>query len=221
MRVAVISDVHCAGPDDPIQRDFVGWLDALDADGLWLLGDIFHWGWTFAGHVQAPLQPVVDALMRAQSRGVHVVFVGGNHDFAVAAALAEAGLEVREAHHRDLDGRRVFLAHGDEADRSLGYRLTQWVLRGTLFSCLLQVLGEGAGSRLLVRLAGDQKTDLFRESDRRGRDWLRQQLVEGTTLAMCGHFHLATREAHEEGEVVTLGAGGSRAVVWIQDGQVL
>lgn len=221
MRVAVISDVHCAGPHDPIQRDFILWLDSLEADGLWLLGDIFHWGWGFGGSVQVTLQPVVDALLRAKGRGVQVLFVGGNHDFAVGSVLGGLGFEVRGAHCRALDGRQVFLAHGDEADRSLGYRLTQWVLRGPIFGTFIRLMGEEVGSRFLTNLAGDQKTDLFRESDRRSRDWLKTQLVQGTTLAICGHFHLASKESSEAGEVVTLGAGGERAVVWLADGKVL
>ena len=220
MRVAVISDVHCAGPDDPIQAEFIGWLDALEADGLWLLGDIFHWGWAFSGTFHVAIQPVVDALQRVQERGIDVLFVGGNHDFAVATTLGRMGIEVRQAHHRSLDGRGVFVAHGDEADQSVGYRLTQWLLRGRLFAWVIRMAGEVRGSWILARLAGDQKTDLFEASDRRGRDWLKTQLVGETTLAMCGHFHLASRETHDEGEVVTLGAGGPRAVIWLKDGEV-
>jgi len=220
MRVAVISDVHCAGPEDPIQRDFVGWLDELEADALWMLGDIFHWGWGFGGAVQGAVQPVVDALARAQARGLVLLFVGGNHDFAVTSVLVGLGIEVRGPHTRDVDGRRVFVAHGDEADRSMRYRLTQWVLRGPVFGAVIRLMGEARGSSLLADLAGDQKTDLFRETDRRARDWLKTQLVDGTTLAMCGHFHLASRERHDAGEVVTLGAGGGDAAVWLVDGQV-
>jgi UDP-2,3-diacylglucosamine pyrophosphatase LpxH len=220
MHVAVISDVHCAGPEDPIQRKFVSWLDELEADALWMLGDIFHWGWGFGGAAQAAVQPVVDALERAQSRQVALLFVGGNHDFALAEVLAGVGIEVRGPHTRDVDGRTVFLAHGDEADRTVGYRLTQWVLRGPLFGGVVGVMGEKRGSRLLAHLAGDQKTDLWDEADRRARDWLAGKLGEGTTLAICGHFHLASQESHPEGEVVTLGAGGPRSAVWLIDGAV-
>jgi hypothetical protein len=81
-------------------------------------------------------------------------------------------------------------------------------------------MGATRGTRLLAVLAGDQKTGLFRETDRRARDWLKSQLVDGTTLAMCGHFHLASRERHDAGEVVTLGAGGGDAAVWLVDGKV-
>ena len=222
MRVAVVSDVHCAGRDDPLQREFISWLDALDADALWMLGDIFHWGWAFDGAVQSAVQPVVDALVRAQGRGIGLLFVGGNHDFAVGHALEEAlEIEIRGPHTRVVDGRSVFLAHGDEADRSMKYRLIRWVLRGRLSGGLIYWMGEVRGSKFLADLAGEQKTDLFRETDRRARDWLQTQLVDGTTLAMCGHFHLASTQRHDAGEVVTLGAGGGRAAVWLIDGVLL
>ncbi len=197
------------------------WMErCLEADALWMLGDIFHWGWGFGGEAQIAVQPVVDALARVQARGVVLLFVGGNHDFALSAVLAGLDIEVRGPHTRDVDGRRVFVAHGDEADRSVRYRLTQRVLRGPVFGAVIRLMGETRGSRLLAVLAGDQKIDLFRETDRRARDWLETQLVDGTTLAMCGHFHLASWECHDAGEVVTLGAGGGRAAVWLIDGAV-
>jgi UDP-2,3-diacylglucosamine pyrophosphatase LpxH len=222
MRVVVLSDVHCSGLNDPIQHEFVQWLDSLEADALWMLGDIFHWGWNFGNGVQSSVQPVVDALSRAQERGTELLFVGGNHDFAVGKALEGAlQIEVRGAHVREISGRQVFLAHGDEADQTFGYRLTQWFLRGPLFGWAMNILGEERGTWVLLKLAGNQKTDLFQVADRRARDWLQTQLVDGTTLAMCGHFHLASRESHESGEVVTLGAGGGRAAVWLVDGDLL
>ncbi len=222
MRVVVLSDVHCAGLDDPIQRDFVAWLDVLEADALWMLGDIFHWGWTFNGAIQVDVKPVVDALARAQARGVALLFVGGNHDFAMGKALKSAlDIEVRGPHTREVAGRSVFLAHGDEADQTWGYRFTQWFLRGRFFGAAMALLGARCGTWVLLRLAGDQKTDLFCEDDRRARDWLKTKLGDGTTLAMCGHFHLASRERYETGEIVTLGAGGGQSAVWIVDGALV
>ena len=221
MRVAVISDVHCAGRQDPIQQAFVAWVDGLQADALWMLGDIFHWGWAFDGDIQEAFEPVLGAFRRAQDRGVRLLFVGGNHDFAVGTALADLGIEVRGGHTRAVDERTVFLAHGDEADRSLGYRLTKRTLQGALFGALMGQMGESWGSRVLTHLAGEQKSDLFRDNDRRARDWLKTKLVDGTTLAICGHFHLPSHEHHEAGEVVTLGAGGGRCAVWLVDGAVV
>jgi UDP-2,3-diacylglucosamine pyrophosphatase LpxH len=220
MRVAVISDVHCAGLQDAKQLEFLIWLDGLEADQLWMLGDIFHTGWAFGDSPQAELLPVMEALARLRARGCHLVFVGGNHDFALVSVMERLGAEVRTAHRRQIDGRTVFVAHGDEADRSVGYRLTQAVLRGRAFGTLVRCLGEVRGTRLLSSLAGDQKTELSRPSDRRAREWLRSHLGDGTSLGICGHFHLVSHEAHAEGEVVTLGAGGGHRAIWLVDGQL-
>ena len=86
---------------------------------------------------------------------------------------------------------------------------------------LVRSMGPARGSRLLAQLAGAQKTDVFQEADRRARDWLKTKLSDETTLAMCGHFHLAAHEHHESGEVVTLAAGGGPAAVWLVDGAVV
>ena len=50
----MVSDVHLEG-DSERQRAFVAWLDALEADELYLVGDVFHHWWGFRdGSVDGP-----------------------------------------------------------------------------------------------------------------------------------------------------------------------
>jgi len=160
MDVAIISDVHCAGESCARQQEFVAWLDSLTADSLWLLGDVFHAGWDFRPSEQPEYLGVMNALERLIGRGTSIVFVPGNHDFGMGGLLQDRlGAEVVGPHVREIDGRRVFLAHGDEADSGLRYRVIRSLLRSPMFDLAIRGLGANVGTRVLRRLAGDPSGD--------------------------------------------------------------
>ena len=138
MRTAIVSDAHLHDPHSARQREFVGFVDGLEADRLILLGDIFHaWG-GFAATSPLCVGPALKAFRRLHGRGVPVTFVPGNHELRAGSLLEEQlAWTVREAHLDDAPGRRVLFAHGDEADTRAGYRGLSRLLRSPLFmSCL-------------------------------------------------------------------------------------
>lgn len=210
MRVALISDVHLeGGPDDPVQPAFVAWLDALDVDALYLLGDVFHAWWGYADVIDARLVPTCAALERVRARGIALHVVPGNHDFALGPYFRDvltAQIHGPSVHH--FDGVGFFLAHGDEADDSLGYRLTRRLLRGKSFAGLMRMLGPARGWRLVHRLAGSSR---HRPADpvalrRRQQDFARPHLHAGAQFAVMGHIHAPGRS--EDGRVIHLGGWG-------------
>ena len=213
MDVAIISDVHCSGQTCARQREFVEWLDSLTADALWLLGDVFHAGWDFRPSDQPEYLDVLDALERLVVRGTPIVFVPGNHDFGMSRLLEDRlGAEVVGPHVRKVDGRRVFLAHGDEADSGLRYRLVRSVLRSSMFDRAMKGLGAKMGTRVLRCLAGDPSAqgEVWPSTKR----WLLSQLYDAD-LAIMGHVHVQW----SEGGAVTL-APGVRGARWLIDGRL-
>jgi UDP-2,3-diacylglucosamine pyrophosphatase LpxH len=229
MRVVMVSDVHLEGLNDPVQRDFVRWLDALEADELFMLGDVFHHWWGFSGAVMTPYVPVCAALLRLRERGVGITFVPGNHDFRAGPFFTEVlGAEVRAMHLRQVQGRSVFLAHGDEADTSAGYALTRWALRSWAFDGFVRLLGAGWAWRFLRRLAGrsraqpaDQRALLARQ-----RRWAQTKLTEGNELVVLGHVHHMGIHRTGVGAVIHLGGwcderswlDWSEAGIWLSQG---
>lgn len=208
MRVVMISDVHAAGPGDPRQAALEGFLDAVEADALYLLGDVFHHWWGFRLGPTPEYAGVCEALRRLVHRGISLVMVPGNHDFATGPFFAdELRAEVRPAHAVELDGVRFHLAHGDEADRSPGYRLTRTVLRGSAFAALIEGLGPTRGTRLLRALAGasrdrpaSQATLL--EAQRR---WAQARVDEGAQVVVLGHSHVPGVTSLAGGRLINLG----------------
>lgn len=218
MRVAVISDVHCGDLGCRRSAAFVRWLDELEADALWMLGDIFHYGWVFGGRLQPEYQPVFEALDRAAGRGLRMVFVPGNHDFRMGALMASRwGAEVAGPHTREVDGVRIHISHGDEADTGLGYRAVDGFLRGRIVDWFMRLLGVRFGTAVLRHIAGEAG-----EAD--GEVWpstlqaLSEHLV-GADMAIMGHAHVPWTRRDGRGVGVILGPGVPGAIC-IDGGQL-
>ena len=206
MQIVVISDVHCEGPGCPRDASFVAWLDSLEADGLWMLGDIFHVGWAFNGRLQPGYSPVFEALDRAVARGLQLVFIPGNHDFGLADVMAERwSAEVCGPHVREVDGTRFHLSHGDESDRTVGYRLVQCVLRSRLFAAFMVILGVRLGTALLRMIAGRGDAE-GEEVWPQTKQLATSMLVEADVVLM-GHAHVPWQLDSEDGTAAVLGPG--------------
>ncbi|MFZ5478141.1 MAG: metallophosphoesterase family protein [Myxococcota bacterium] len=156
MRVALLSDAHLAGPDDPNQRRLVSFLATLEADRVCLLGDVFQHWWHWGDRPFARYAEVIAALRRFE-----LSFVAGNHDFHAVAFFRAMGADAGDTLDYEWDGLRVHLEHGDAVDGSLGYRALTALLRGRGFAAVLDRLPEERAWTLLGRLAGhgDVRTD--------------------------------------------------------------
>lgn len=208
MRAILLSDAHVDGPDDPVQDHLIAFLDAVDADHLVLAGDIFHRWWEGPTGCFPAYRPVVEALARAVARGIRVHLVRGNHDFTVGHLGASTGVKVHDSLRLDLDGRVLHVSHGDEADRSVGYRLARTFLRSAAFSGFLATLGSDRAWRLLGRIAGEPHL-VPREipAARRAQEAVaRQALSGGAHVAVFGHLHAPWTVDLPGGTWWTLGA---------------
>lgn len=211
--MAIISDVHCAGTECERQRDFVEWLHALEADALWLLGDIFHAGWYFRDREQTEYAEVYRALESVAQRGIEIVFVPGNHDFGMSGLFSERlGATVRGPHFRSSDGHTVFLAHGDEADDGRAYRALRAVLRSRLFGIVMRLMGPVWGGRFLRSIAGQpsESGEVWEQS----KSWLRSKLSDAD-WAIMGHVHTPW----SDGGAVIL-AHGVAGAQWLVGGEL-
>ena len=224
MRLAIVSDAHLHDPGSPRQRDFVRFLDGLRFDRLVLLGDIFHaWGGV-GGAPPAALGPTCAALERLRSRGLPVTFIPGNHELRAGPYLRERlGLEVRGVHIDRSTGRGLVLAHGDEGDHRLGYRITRAGLKGRPFAWALRSLGPSRAQALLDRLAGSAAASDRRDAElvRLQRSWAARHLSERSPAVALGHSHVAALHDLPGGVVVHTGAwAGQRTWVEVGGGRI-
>lgn len=221
MRVALVSDVHLeGGPADPVQPAFVRWLDALEVDQLFLLGDVFHAWWGYRAVVPAGLVATCAALERVRARGIDLHVVPGNHDFALGPYFQDTlAAVIHGPHLRRFDGVAYYLAHGDEADTSRGYRLTRRLLRSTAFAGLMRGLGPARGWQLVRSLAGSSRHHPADPVALRAAQqaWARTHLEAGADYVVMGHIHAPGRSADDR--VVHLGGWGTdRTWCLVEDG---
>lgn len=116
-----VSDIHLgAGDREHARRTetaFCRWLDmvAVDAQAIYLLGDIFDFWFEYRRVVPQGFTRVLGRLADLSARGVQVVLFTGNHDMWCYDYLTrECGIEiVRKPSVVDIRGKRLHLAHGD------------------------------------------------------------------------------------------------------------
>lgn len=118
-RTIWISDVHLGtrGCNDRLLIDF---LDHVDSDTLYLVGDIID-GWRMKKRYYWPERhnAIVRRLMKRAKRGTDVIYIPGNHDemFRQYVGMNFGGVRIRKkAIHTNVDGRRLLVLHGDEFD---------------------------------------------------------------------------------------------------------
>lgn len=222
MRIAVLSDAHVDHLDDPVQAELVSFLERLRAQRLVILGDLFHryWDWedaVFSAHV-----PTLAALHALARRKVAITWLAGNHDFTPRRFATRLGIATGTTLDLVLDGRRYHLAHGDQADRSAGYRLTRSVLRSRAFAAFLGRLHPDAAWRLLGRLAGPAHRDadpppaLVRQQEH----YARTRLKAGAHYVVLGHSHRVVQRHWPEGAYFNAGAfDRHRQVLWLESGR--
>ncbi|SFB83872.1 UDP-2,3-diacylglucosamine diphosphatase [Massilia yuzhufengensis] len=112
-----VSDLHLQAAHPRTAEAFLRFLagPAVQAERLYLLGDIFEY-WAGDDDLAEPFhRQLVDAIRAVSAAGVAVYWLAGNRDFLVGPGFAEAaGLTLlQEPHVISTGGKRIALVHGD------------------------------------------------------------------------------------------------------------
>ncbi len=215
MRDVFIADAHLRDPGDENYRRLLTFLEGLRGNTrtLYLLGDIFEFWIGYRHAVFSAYVPILEALRRLREDGTELVFVEGNHDFHMGPYFEEfLGCRViADDAAVDIDGLRVYLAHGDLADPAdRGYRLLRRLLHSRFILFLSRIVTPDlpwAISRWMGRQSRKQYAD---RSVRRQPETLilahaRRRLAEGHQAVVTGHFHHPLLHPDTAGTVVALG----------------
>lgn len=141
-RSVFISDLHLGTPGCQAKA-LLAFLKAYPSDTLYLVGDIID-GWQLRRRWHWPQShnDVVQKILRRARKGCKVVFVPGNHDeFArhfVGHRFGDVEV-VREAIHTTVDGKRLWVVHGDLFDGVIQY--AKWIayLGDNLYELTLRI----------------------------------------------------------------------------------
>jgi UDP-2,3-diacylglucosamine hydrolase len=116
MTTLFISDLHIDADSPDIAEQFLGLLEteALEADALYILGDLFE-SWIGDDDPNEHYATIKQALRKLVDQGVPVYFMHGNRDFMIGEDFAaETGVSILpDPYVLDIHGARVLLSHGD------------------------------------------------------------------------------------------------------------
>ncbi len=201
-RAIFLSDIHLGTPGCKAEH-LLDFLRHNESDLIYLVGDIID-GWALRSRFHWPQahNDVVQKILRKARKGTSVVYIPGNHDEIARQFCGLKFGEVSicaEAEHRLLDGRTLWVTHGDVADgvirhakwlAHVGDALYDWLLwLNRHFNNLRARLGFGYWSlsqflkykvKNAVSFISDFEHVLIREARKRGYDGV-----------VCGHIHHA------------------------------
>ncbi len=141
-RAIWISDIHL-GTRGCKAGMLVDFLDSVDCDTLYLVGDIID-GWRLrrSWYWPAPHNDIVRRVLKRAKTGTRVVYVPGNHDeaFRQFSGMNFGGVEIRrKAVHVTADGRKLLVIHGDEFDAVVMYARWLAFLGDAAYELLLKL----------------------------------------------------------------------------------
>ena len=214
MRVIFIADAHLKSPSDLNYQVLLEFLQSQhgNLDMLVLLGDIFDF-WIGKEAVRAEHKPIIEALERLCQYGTRLVYVEGNHDFHLGPIFTDRlkCMVFPDGGSIVLDGRTIYLAHGDLANpKDTGYLK----LRNFLRSPIVRTLIRNLPNRLLMSIAAWISAECDRKNQAKQnmqhtqnivRSYAQEILKEGFQAVVTGHFHLPFHETTQNGELIALG----------------
>jgi len=109
-----VADLHLAPERPAITRAFLDFLAGVDADALYILGDLFE-AWVGDDDDSPLARAVIAALAAASARGIQIHFQAGNRDFSVGRRFTrETGARLLgDQALMSMQGQRLLLLHGD------------------------------------------------------------------------------------------------------------
>ena len=219
MRKVFIADAHLRLPGDDNYRTLLRFLAELpgSTDTLYILGDLFEFWIGYQQVAFSQYLPLLDALLALRRAGVEIVYFEGNHDFHMGPYFTHTlGARVyRGPAVLEVEGKRVYLCHGDEINRrDYAYRMLRLLLHSPLTSALTRVVPPRCASAIADRLGRKSRAHHGARRTRWDypallRSFAASRFAEGCDLVITGHFHLPLME--------TSGAGATHTLVSLGD----
>lgn len=194
MRVVFIADGHLKGLEDTNQKSLVKFLDGLkEVDTLAVLGDLFDFWTGFNDVVYYRYLPVLNSLLKLKERGTSIVYLEGNHDFSMGPFFTDVlGASVYpDSCEIAVDGRKIYLSHGDTIFMTRGYSMWRSFLRSPLFTMTAK-----ATTPAFVASIAESLSHKSREYNRgkaiedKLRQFARGRIAEGADVVVLGHSHV-------------------------------
>ena len=204
MKAVFISDAHLNGSVSDGQRSLIRLLDSLKgvADEIFIVGDFFDFWFSDRNSVYPGFCDTVEKLLEIKSSGTGISFFEGNHDFFLGDYFGRYDIRVfPDGATIDLDGKKLFVSHGDTVDDSnTSYLFWRRLLRSRLFYAIQKKMPSPIlwrVSRMFSRMS--RSFGKMRSSNGlagRMNMFAEAKFEEGFDAVVLGHCHCPTLEQH-------------------------
>jgi UDP-2,3-diacylglucosamine pyrophosphatase LpxH len=202
LRTVFLSDVHL-GSRDCRARELLEFLDSIEVDHLYLVGDIVDlWSLRKSFYWPQEHNEVLRVVLEMARQGTEVIYIPGNHDAELREFCGSVfgNLRIRRRFvHSTADGREFLVLHGDEFDTAV--KCSRWLARfgAVAYDFTMRINRTMNAARRLIgleywSLAGYLKLRLpnamryVRAFEHAAAQAAAQRGLDGV---VCGHIHRA------------------------------
>ena len=204
MKAVFISDAHLNGSACDGHRYLMRLLDSLKggADEIFIVGDFFDFWFSDKNSVYPGFCDIVKKLLEIKKSGTNISFFEGNHDFFLGDYFERYGIIVfPDGAAIDLDGKKLFVSHGDTVDDSnTSYLLWRRVLRSRLFYAIQKKMPSTILWRVSSVISRMSRSCASTQSSNglagRMNMFAVERFEEGFDAVILGHCHCPTLERH-------------------------
>jgi UDP-2,3-diacylglucosamine hydrolase len=218
-----VGDAHFASGDGGRQKHFVRFIqhNKPTLKTLVIMGDFFDFWFGFRDitALKKEYGDCLELLEELRGAGVRVIYLEGNHDFSLGTYMREElGIEVYgRSVEMELDGKRIFLAHGDRISPTLDHWILSGLLRNWFTYQGISLLGPWIVMAIARRWSASSRGRNMERSPvviARLRSFAQRKLKEGFDAVILAHTHLpeaiTVKEQGREGYYFNVGN-------WIKD----
>ena len=192
-----VGDAHFAAGDGERRERFIRFIqnNRPHLTTLVLMGDFFDFWFGFRNLslLKREYGDILELLEQLRSDGIEVICVEGNHEFRMGPFMRDnLGIEVYDdCAEIDLDGRKVYLAHGDRVSQTVSHQILTWLLRNRVTYQLISLLGP----RIVIATAtwwskkSRRNLKKFSKIIEQLRRFARRKLHEGFDAVILAHTH--------------------------------
>jgi UDP-2,3-diacylglucosamine hydrolase len=217
-----ISDAHLSNHDWRNTEILLKFLASLKnkAQSLFILGDLLELCFRYRKGIPQTNLKAFEGLRNLRKSGTKVYYILGNHDYWVRDYVkkepslfkletldgGEDGISVKTYRTLDLDGKKVYVAHGDEIDHSILTTLSRTVLRSQSNPLVYFLLHPKLGLvyarwfESIVRNLADSMGVVSKFES-----FARKKISEGYDIIILGHTHKSKVQKIEAGYYLNTG----------------
>jgi len=221
MKCLFISDAHYPAGSRVV--DFL--LDNYHSyDAIYILGDLFEFYYGYENFIYSHHLRLINALRFISSK-VQLKLFEGNHEYRLERIKRFVNAEViKVGAFENIDGIRVFLAHGDTIDKlDISYRLFRSFLKNGLTLSFIKEIPPSTLlylSKVASRISKENlSSKKYRGTERALEGFAKKMIKSGIDVVILGHTHKPLFKKFHGGLYINSGEFFERFSYVVYDGK--